>query len=46
MYRLDKIDSHLQLVLPAIERFGAAVGDDTGAKCHATFRKPAVHGFS
>ena len=31
MYRLDKIDSHLEHVLSAIDHFGAAAGDDAGA---------------
>jgi hypothetical protein len=32
MYRLDKIDAQLVHVLPAIERMGAAAGDDPGLR--------------
>ncbi len=31
MYRLDKIDSQLEHVVPAVDHFGAAAGNDPGA---------------
>jgi hypothetical protein len=42
MYRLDKIDSQLAHVVPAVDRFGAAAGNDPGAMLAAY---PTVPGY-
>ena len=37
MYRLDKIDLQLVHVVPAIERFGAAAGNNPGRRVLNSF---------